>query len=120
MVLKIIQAQLNILKFNNLSVSQHVHNMVDSVNFLLSPFEGGINPRDIQGINIYIHSTEDIENEAKTLDISVLKAKGVVKNLLSLANKYVWGRLELVVYTGAVNKHFFNQVEQVNIHDIQV
>ena len=52
--------------------------MEAAVNFVIIPFNGGIDPRDLQGMQIYIHSAEDIEKEAKKLDISVSKAKYVV------------------------------------------
>ena len=52
--------------------------MEAAVNFVIRPFNGGIDPRDLQGMQIYIHSAEDIEKEAKKLDISVSKAKYVV------------------------------------------
>ena len=39
---------------------------------------------------------------------------------LSIVNKYVLGRLALMVQTGAGGKTIFCQVEQIQIEDIQV
>ena len=49
----IIQEQLLISWFNNLNVNPQVQYMVSTVNYVISPFEGNINPRDPQGLKLY-------------------------------------------------------------------
>ena len=80
------------------------------VNYVISPFEDNINPGDPKGLKLYLQETKDIDKEADKLDISVSNAKDIIDHFLSIANKYGWGRLELMVQTGAVPKNIFRQV----------
>ena len=56
MVLMRGQEQLIISQFNNLNVNQLVQKMAAQVNYVLSPFEGNINPGDPQGIKTYLQA----------------------------------------------------------------
>ena len=69
------------------------------VNYVLSPFEGNINPGYPTGIKIYLHAKNDIYKETDKLDISASNAKDIIDHLLSLANKYGWGQLSFMVGT---------------------
>ena len=80
------------------------------VNYVISPFEDNINPGDPKGLKLYLQETKDIDKEADKWDISVSNAKDIIDHFLSIANKYGWGRLELMVQTGAVPKNIFRQV----------
>ena len=62
-----------------------------SVNYVLDPYGGKINPRDAQGIKFYLQATRDIEKESDKLYISVSNAKNIFNHFLSLPNKYGWG-----------------------------
>ena len=56
MVLMRGQEQLIISQFNNLNVNPLVQKMAAQVNYVLSPFEGNINPGDPQGIKTYLQA----------------------------------------------------------------
>ena len=62
--------------------------MAAPMNYVLSPFEDNINPRDPRGITIYLQATKDINKEASILDISVSNAKDIIDHFISLDNKY--------------------------------
>ena len=40
-------------------------------NYVLSPFRGNINPRDPQGIKLYLQATKEIDKESDKLYILV-------------------------------------------------
>ena len=88
------------------------------VNFVLSTFEGNINLGYPQGIKLYLQETTQIDKEADKLDISVSNVKDIVYNFLSIANKYGWVCLVLMVDTGAGTNKIFRQVEKIHIADI--
>ena len=88
------------------------------VNYVISPFEGNINPGDPQELKLYIQATQEIDNEADKLDISVSNAKGVIDQFLIISNKYGWVRLAFMVETGEGPNKLFRQVEQIHIADI--
>ena len=54
------KVQLLIKKFKNININQPV-NMVDPVKYVIRQFKGNINPRDPQGIKLYLQSTKGIE-----------------------------------------------------------
>ena len=60
MVMETSQAQILINQFINLYVNQHVQMEVPVVNYVLSPFEGNINPGYPQGLKIYLQATNEI------------------------------------------------------------
>ena len=62
--------------------------MAAPMNYVLSPFEDNINPRDPRGITIYLQETKDINKEASILDISVSNAEDIIDHFISLDNKY--------------------------------
>ena len=64
------QSQIAINQFSNLSTNQQVK-MADSiVNYFLSPFEGNINTRYLQGLKLYLQATKEIVKETDKVDIS--------------------------------------------------
>ena len=85
------------------------------VNYLLSPFEGNINPVDPKGIKIYLQATEYINKETDKLDISVSNSKDIIDQFLSLGNKYVWVRFSFTVGTDADAKKKFYVVEKIQL-----
>ena len=87
------QAQILINPVNNLSVNQQIQITDPVVDYVFSPFRGNINPVNIQGLKIYIKPTKEIYKEYNKLYISVPNAKDIIDNFLSIANKFVWGRL---------------------------
>ena len=60
----IIQAQIIINQFNNLSTNQQVHMAAPVVNYFISSFEGNINPGYPQGIKLYLQETKYMDKEA--------------------------------------------------------
>ena len=100
-----------------MSIIQSVHT-VAPVNYVLSPFEGNINPGGLQGIKLYIQGIKRIDNEAYKLDISVSNAKDVIDHVIGLANKYGRGLLAFMVDTGAGSNNSFGQVDQIQISDM--
>ena len=58
MVLTRRQKKLLISLFNNLNVNPQVQNMSAAVKYVLKPFEGGINPKDPQGIKLYLQAID--------------------------------------------------------------
>ena len=91
------QSQILINKFRNQSINQKVQMSVPVVNYILSPFEGEINPENPQGLILYLQEKNNIDKEADKLDISVSNAIKTIDHFLSLANKYGWGHLESMV-----------------------
>ena len=71
MALTSLQAQIFINKFNNLNTNQQVHMDATAVNYVLSPFEGNINPLYITGIKLIFQATKYIDKENNKLYISV-------------------------------------------------
>ena len=59
-MLTIIQAQILINQFNNLSINQQVHMAYPVVNYVIIPFEGNIHPVDPQGIKFYLQEKKEI------------------------------------------------------------
>ena len=88
------------------------------VNYVLSPFEGNINPGYPQGLKLYLQETKDIDKESEKLDISVSNTKDVIYHFFSLANKYVWGNLAFMIYTGVGKNNIFSQVEHIQMVDM--
>ena len=70
MVFIIIEANLLINHLNNLNINKQVH-MADTINYVLSQFEGNIHSGDPTGIKLYLQATKEIDKEADKLDISV-------------------------------------------------
>ena len=62
--------------------------MDNPVNYILRPFELRTNPRDPQGMDIYLQEARKIEKYTDKLDISVLNTKTIVENFLIIANKH--------------------------------
>ena len=67
MVLTIIQEQTLINCFNNLNINKPVK--MAAVKYLLSPFEGNINPGYPKGIKLYLQETKEIDKETDKIDI---------------------------------------------------
>ena len=67
MVLTIRQAPLLINQFNHLNINQPVQ--ISPVNYMLSPFEGNINPGDSTGIKLYFQAAKDKDKQTDKLDI---------------------------------------------------
>ena len=63
------------------------------VNYMLSPFEGNINPENPQGTKLYLQAKKEIDKESEKLDSPVSNTKDIIDNFTSLANKYDRGRL---------------------------
>ena len=80
MVLTILQAQTLINRFNHLVINQPVH--ILSVNYVLRPFEGNINPRYPMGIKLYLQATKEIDKETDKINISVSKTKDIIDHFL--------------------------------------
>ena len=114
MVLAIKQVQILTSQINNLNLNQPVH-MEAPVNYVLSPFEGNIHFRDPQRLKLYLWEIKDVDKEANKLGISVSNYKDIIDNLLSLANKYSWGLLLLMVNTGLGVKKIFHKVEKIRV-----
>ena len=85
------------------------------VNYVISPFEGNINPGDPKGIKLYLKATNQIDKESEKLDISVSNTKDLIDHFLSLDNKYGWVRLAFLIKTGAGAKNMFRQVYQIQM-----
>ena len=81
------------------------------MNYVLRPFEGNINPRVPQEQKIYLQATKDIEKLSHKLYLSVSNTKDIIYHFVSLANKYIWGRLALMVRTCADNKRIFRKID---------
>ena len=81
---------------NNLNINTQVRIMADPVNYVLSPFEGNTNTGYPQGLNIYLQETKEIHKEPEKLDISVSN-KFLMDHYISLAKRYIWGKLEFMV-----------------------
>ena len=109
------QAQILINKFNNLSINQQSHMEDPFVNYVLSPFEGKINPGYPHGLKLYLKSTKEIDKESDKLDISVSNAKDIIDHFLSISNKYGWGRLAFMAQTGAGANIIFRQLEHIQL-----
>ena len=90
-----------------------------AVNYVLSPFEGNINPWDPTDLKLYIQGTKQIDKETYKLYISVSNFKDIVDHFLSLDNKCGWGGLAFMVNTGADTNKIFRVVEQIFIEEIQ-
>ena len=109
MVLTRRQQQNLISKFEKLTVNQKVYNMA-AVNYVLRPSKGNINPRNSQGLKIYLQEIRYTEKYTDKLDIAVSNPRDIVEHLLRLAIKYCWGRIAFMVQTSTVNKNIFHQV----------
>ena len=57
-------------QINGISINQQF-DMMDPVNYVLSPFKGNTNPGDPQGLKLYVQATKEIDKESDMLDISV-------------------------------------------------
>ena len=57
------QAQILINQFSNRSINQQLQMASPVVNYVLSPFEGNINTKDPQGVNLYLQETKEIDKE---------------------------------------------------------
>ena len=90
-----------------------------AVNYVLSLFQGNINPGYPTGIKLYLRSTKEIYKETDKLDTSVSNSKDIAYYLLSLAKKYVWVCLTLMVGKSSGAKNVFRVVEQVKLEEIQ-
>ena len=69
MVVTISQSHILINEFSKLSINKQVWMAAPVVQYVLSPFEGDINPVDPHGIILYLQSTNDIYEEDYKLDI---------------------------------------------------
>ena len=54
------QAQSLINQFNNIIINQQVNMSYPVVDYVLSPFDGNLNPGDPQDIKIYLQTTKGI------------------------------------------------------------
>ena len=71
--------------FSNLSIPNQFIWMNSVVNYLLSLFEGSINPGDLEGIKLYVQSTQEIYKEYDKLNISVSNYEDIIIHFLGLA-----------------------------------
>ena len=62
--------------------------MTASVNYVIGPFEGNINARDIWGLTIYLQETKEIYKESNKINISVSNAKYIIDRFIVIANRY--------------------------------
>ena len=83
------------------------------VNYVLSPFEGKINPGYLQGLKLYLQATNQKDKESGKLDLSFLNDKDIIYQFLSIANNYGWGRLTFVVETSSGPMNIFKQVQKI-------
>ena len=118
MVLKSWQAKTLIIIFKHPKMNQPVH--MAAVNYVLSPFEGNIDPGYPTGIKLYLQSTKDINKETDKINITVSNEKVIVDHFITLANKYGWGRLVFMVGTTTVSKKMFRVLEQIKIKHIEI
>ena len=118
MFLTRLQEQTLIKQFNHIYMNQLVQ--IASVNYVLRPFEGNINPGDPKAIKIYPQATKGIDKESYKLDISVSNSKEVIDQFLSLADKYVWGCLSFMLNTVTDANSIFKVVYQIQIADMRV
>ena len=91
------QSHILMNQLSNISNNQQIQMAAPVVNYVLSPFEGEINPENPQGLILYLQEKNKIDKEADKLDISVSNAIKTIDHFLSLANKYGWGHLESMV-----------------------
>ena len=70
MVLERRQSHLIINQFNNININKQVH-MDTTINYVLSTFEGNINPGDPTRLKLYLQAKNEIDKENDNLDISV-------------------------------------------------
>ena len=117
MPLKSLQAQ--ILKFYHPYINQHVQMVAPVVKYVLSPFEGNINPGDKTGLKRYLQANVYIDKENDKIYITVSNSKDIIDHFLSVANKYVWGCLAFMVETTNGPKNIFRVVEYIQLVDIQ-
>ena len=61
MVMTISQAQILINKFINTSINKQFQMDATVVKSVMIPLERNMNPGDLQGINLYIQTTRDID-----------------------------------------------------------
>ena len=66
---------------------------------------------NIQEIKFYLQATKDIVKESEHFDITVSNDEDIIYHILSLANKYRWGRLAFMVETGAGANNIFRHLE---------
>ena len=59
-----------------------------AVNYVLSSFEGNINPGYPQGLKLYLQETREIDKESDKLNISVSNTKAIIDYFISLSDKY--------------------------------
>ena len=116
MILASLQAQTFINWFNHQSINQPFHTTV--MNYVLRPFKGNINIGYPTELKIYLQETKKIDKETDKLDISVLNAKDIIDQFISLANKHGWGRIAFMVGTDIGSKNIFRVVEQIHLAEI--
>ena len=87
MVLTRIQLQAPISKLNNTNINQID---VDPVIYVLSPFDGILNPIDLHWIKLYLQEKNDIDKQDEKLDISISNTKYILDHFLSQA-KSIYG-----------------------------
>ena len=58
------QSQILINQFSNISINQKIQMVNPVVKYVLSPFEGNMNPGDPHGIKIYLQATNEIYKKA--------------------------------------------------------
>ena len=61
-----------------------------------------------------------MDKETYNLDISVSNAEDIIDHFLSLAKKYVWGRLVFMVNTGTGANEIFRVVENIVLEDMHI
>ena len=92
---------------------------MEAVNDVIRPFEGNINPGYPTGIKVDIQPTKQIDKENDKLYISVSNTKEILDQFLSLANKYGWVCLALMLGTDTGVNKVFRGVEQIQFEEIQ-
>ena len=60
------QSQILIDQFINPPINQQVHMDAPGVNYVISQFEGHINPGDLKGLKIYLQEKNEIDKESES------------------------------------------------------
>ena len=109
MILASLQSQTLINWLNLISINEPVQ--MAAVNYVPIPFERKMDPGDPTSFKLYLQTTKKIDKETDKLDISLSNSKEIVDQFLSLANKYVWGRLAFTLGTSNGAKNILRVAE---------
>ena len=88
------------------------------VNCTIIPIKQNTNPVFPQGLKLYLPKTKGIDTDSDKLDISVSDSKEIIYHFISIANKYGWGHLALMVETVVGSNTIFRQINKIQISDI--